>query len=165
MIEFSFQVHSNPLVGEVLTLEQHLMEGSYGFVFDLQKQQQESHGRNKQSGLPQSSRVFIDKLVRTVRLKAAACLERAHNEVDLQYAMQTLNLPTVEDLQGFVEIHNLGKQQAAAMAVSASSNVAGEKAARRGVRRERWWGRIFVCVYRRLSLLRLPRRVASSPVS
>lgn len=116
-------------MGEVLTLEQHLMEGSYGFIFDLQRQQQANgkRGSGKQNALPQSSRVFIDKLVRTVRLKAAACLERAHNEVDLQYAMQTLNLPTVQDLQGFVEIHNLGKQQAAAMAVSASSNVGGKR--------------------------------------
>nr|CEL70974.1 TPA: 26S proteasome non-ATPase regulatory subunit RPN12A [Neospora caninum Liverpool] len=111
------QVHSDPLVAEVLALEQHLIEGSYGFISDLQRaQRQDASGSRMKLGtsLP-SAHVFIEKLVKTVRLKAAASLERSHDWVDIQYALQTLNLKNVQELQAFVEVHNLGKRREKAM--------------------------------------------------
>nr|PUA84793.1 SAC3/GANP family protein [Toxoplasma gondii TgCATBr9] len=107
------QVCADPLVAEVLALEQHLIEGSYAFISDLQRSEGRGVSGSKMkigAALP-SAHVFIEKLVKTVRLKAAASLERAHDQVDVQYALKTLNLRSVQELQAFVEIHNFGMRR------------------------------------------------------
>ncbi|PFH31490.1 SAC3/GANP family protein [Besnoitia besnoiti] len=111
------QIRADPRIAEVLALEQHLIEGSYGFISELQRAQsgEQKNGAGAGTLLPASAHVFIEKLVKTVRLKAAACLERAHDQVDVDYAMLALNLNSLGELEVFVELHNLGKQQEAAM--------------------------------------------------
>lgn len=78
-----------------VSLEQWLMEGRYNKVF-----------LSKGHVPAESYNYFIDKLIETIRVEIAACIEKAYDQMSLPEAARILFLDSTEDVKKFMAKHN-----------------------------------------------------------
>eukprot|EP00051_Salpingoeca_urceolata_P017593 m.241530 g.241530 ORF g.241530 m.241530 type:complete len:268 (+) comp18999_c0_seq12:1118-1921(+) len=85
-------LRKNMYIRHPVALEQHLMEGSYNKVF------QSRHST------PAASYVFfVDRLMDTVRLEIAACLEKSYEKLSVANAQKLLFLSSQSELDAMIE--------------------------------------------------------------